>query len=221
MRLSPDEIIMFTIRGFAINATIVFTWIVMLVLVVGSRLITRNLTSEEQPSSWQTVLESLVLFMENEIRAITEQAPKPYLPFVGTLFLFIATANFIGVIPGFESPTASLSLTTALALCVFFAIPIYGISKKGIIGYLRAYIHPNPVMLPFNLISDVSRTLSLSVRLFGNMMSGQILVAIMLSLIPLFVPVLLELFGLVIGIIQAYIFTVLTLVYISAATSDT
>ncbi|MEL6148097.1 MAG: F0F1 ATP synthase subunit A [Chloroflexota bacterium] len=221
MRLSPDETIVFSVGILEINATIFYTWIVMTILVAGSWLITRRLTADERPSHWQALLESVVVFMQNEIRAITDQAPAPYLPFAGTLLVFIAVSNLIGAVPGFASPTTSLSLTTALALCAFFAVPFYGIRKKGVLRYLRVYIQPNPIMLPFNLISDVSRTLSLSVRLFGNMMSGQILVAIMVSLIPLFVPVLLEMFGLVIGLIQAYIFTVLTLVYIGGATSDT
>lgn len=220
MQLSPDETTLFTIGGFAINATIVFTWVVMAVLVLGSWLVTRNLTADERPSRSQSILEAIVSFIQNETRGITEQNPAPYLPFVGTLFLFIATSNFMGVIPGFEAPTGSLSLTTALAVCVFFAVPFYGIRKRGLLGYLKNYIEPNPVMLPFNLISDFSRTLSLSVRLFGNIMSGRILAAIMLSLIPLIVPVALEIFGLVIGLIQAYIFAVLTLVYIAGATTE-
>jgi F-type H+-transporting ATPase subunit a len=220
MQLSPDENILFTVGNIAINATIVYTWIVMVILVVGSWLVTRDLTSDERPSRWQSILEAVVSFVQDETRAITEQDPKPYLPFVGTLFLFIATANLISIVPGLESPAGSLSLTTALALCVFIAVPYYGIRKRGLLGYLKNYIEPNPIMLPFNLISEFSRTLSLAVRLFGNIMSGRILVAIMLSLIPLFVPVALEMLGLVIGFIQAYIFAVLALVYIAGATSE-
>lgn len=220
MQLSPDENILFTVGNIAINATIVYTWIVMVILVVGSWLVTRDLTSDERPSRWQSILEAVVSFVQDETRAITEQDPKPYLPFVGTLFLFIATANLLSIVPGLESPAGSLSLTTALALCVFIAVPYYGIRKRGLLGYLKNYIEPNPIMLPFNLISEFSRTLSLAVRLFGNIMSGRILVAIMLSLIPLFVPVALEMLGLVIGFIQAYIFAVLALVYIAGATSE-
>lgn len=220
MRLSPDEITLFTLWGIAFNATVVYTWVVMLLLVVGSWLVTRRLTTDERPSRWQSILEAVVVFVQDETRAITEQDPKPYLPFVGTLFLFITAANVIGVVPGFEAPTGSLSLTTALALCVFFAVPYYGIRKRGLLGYLKNYIEPNAIMLPFNLISEFSRTLSLAVRLFGNMMSGRILVAIMLSLIPLFIPVALEMLGLVIGLIQAYIFAILALVYIAGATGE-
>ncbi len=222
MQLSPDSIIYFSIGPFAINATIVLTWVVMFLLVLGAWLATHSLSTETPtaPTRWQSALEANVTFLHDETRAITEQDPRPYLPFAGSLFLFIAMSNVVGIVPGIRSPLGSLSLTTALALCVFVAVPVYGIQKKGLVGYLRNYIQPNVIMLPFNLISDFSRTLSLSVRLFGNIMSGQILVAIMLSLIPLFVPAFLELFGLVIGFIQAYIFTVLALVYIGGATSD-
>lgn len=220
MQLSPDSNILFTIGGIDINATVAYSWVLMLVLVVGSWLVTRNLTADERPSRWQTILEAIITFVQHETRAITEQNPAPYLPFVGTLFLFIAGANVMSVFPGFESPTGSLSLTSALALSVFFAVPYYGIRKRGLLGYLKNYIEPNPIMLPFNLISEFSRVLSLAVRLFGNIMSGRILVAIMLSLVPLFVPVALEMLGLLIGFIQAYIFAVLALVYIAGATSE-
>ena len=143
---------------------------------------------------------------------------RTYLPFLGTLFLFLATASLATVIPGFEPPTGSLSTTIALALCVFVAIPFFGIRKQGLRGYLRSYIEPTVIMLPFNIISEASRTLALAVRLFGNMMSGTMIIAILLTITPFLFPVVMTLLGLLTGMVQAYIFTILAAVYIAAAT---
>jgi F-type H+-transporting ATPase subunit a len=141
------------------------------------------------------------------------------MPFIGTLFLFIATANLLGVVPGYWSPTGSLSTTAALAVCVFVAVPIFGIAKSGLGDYLRQYLQPSPFMLPFNIIGELSRTLALAVRLFGNVMSGQMIVAILLAIVPLFFPIIMQLMGMLVGVIQAYIFAVLATVYIASAIS--
>jgi F-type H+-transporting ATPase subunit a len=198
----------------------VFTWIVMALLVGGSWLITRNLTTGTRMSRWQNALETIVTFIQGQIRDITRQNPRPYLPFIATLFLFISVSNLLGIIPRFESPTGSLSTTAALALCVFFAVPIYGIAQRGVWSYLRNYVEPTVIMLPFNIISELSRTLALAVRLFGNIMSGRILGAIMLSIVPLVLPTVLQVFDLLIGQIQAYIFAILALVYIGSGTTQ-
>ncbi|MDH6098517.1 F0F1 ATP synthase subunit A [Anabaenopsis sp. FSS-46] len=152
------------------------------------------------------------------MREVSQQEPNQYLPFVGTLFLFIALANILTIFPGYQVPTGSLSTTAALALSVFVAVPLFGILNRGLLGYLRNYIQPTPLMLPFNIISEFSRTLALAVRLFGNIMSGSMLVAILVSLVPLFFPIIIRLLGLLIGIIQAYIFAILAMVYIASAT---
>ena len=133
--------------------------------------------------------------------------------------LFISIANLLDIVPVYRTPTSSLSTTAALAICVFFAVPIYGVAKLGIADYLKHYIRPTILMLPFNIIGELSRTLAMAVRLFGNMMSETLLVAILISIVPLFIPVFLQLLGLLIGQVQAYIFAVLATVYIASASS--
>lgn len=218
MNITPDQIIFWQSGFFKLNATIVFTWVVMLILVVGSWLITRRLETGDRLPRWQNMLEAVVELIDNQIRDVSRQTPERYLPFIGTLFLFIFVSNVLFIVPGFEPPTGSLSTTSALAICVFFAVPIYGIAQRGFVGYLKHYIRPTPLMLPFNIISEFSRTLALAVRLFGNIMSGTILVAIIVSIVPFFFPILLELLGLITGVIQAYIFAILAMIYIASAT---
>ncbi|MDB9303449.1 F0F1 ATP synthase subunit A [Nodularia spumigena] len=218
MEISPDNIIFLQWGFIKLNATIVFTWLVMFLLVLVSWLITRNLKVKPQISRWQNILEIIIDTINQQIREVSQQEPSQYLPFVGTLFLFIVVANMLTIVPGYEPPTGSLSTTAGLALCVFVAVPLFGILNRGLLGYLRNYIQPTPLMLPFNIISEFSRTLALAVRLFGNIMSGSMLVAILVSLVPLFFPILIRLLGLLIGIIQAYIFAILAMVYIASAT---
>jgi len=203
---------------FKLNATIVFTWVIMAIVVIGSWLITRRLRPDTKISRWQNMLEIIVKGMQQQIRDISRQEPALYLPFVGTLFLFIAMANLLTIIPGYQPPTASLSTTVALAICVFVAVPVFGIVKEGVGPFLKHYISPTPFMLPFNLIGEVSRTLALAVRLFGNMMSGAKVVAIIVALVPPLFPAVMNAFGLLTGMIQAYIFAVLAMVYIASAT---
>ena len=145
--------------------------------------------------------------------------PDQYLGFLVTLFLFTAFATLCSIIPGYESPTSSLSTTAALAICVFIAVPVYGIAEKGVGGYLKRYIQPTPLMLPFNIITDLSRTLALAIRLFGNMVSDTLIVGILLAVAPLIFPVVIQVLGLLTGMVQAYIFTILAMVYIAAAVS--
>jgi len=201
-----------------ISATLVFTWAVMLLMVVGSWLITRRLTSDAQMSPGQNLLEIIVMGMQTQIREVSRQDPAPYLPFIGTLFLFILICNLLAIIPGYQAPTGSLTTTAALAACVFVAVPIHGISKQGLRGYLRQYLEPTVIMLPFNIFGELSRTLSLAVRLFGNVMSGGMIAGILLIIAPLFVPVLMQALGLLTGVVQAYIFAILAMVYIGSAT---
>lgn len=218
MTITPDEIIYWQSGLLKLNATIVFSWVVMALLVLGSRLITRRLATGDDLPRWQNMLEAVVETLQGQIRAVSDQEARRYLPFIGTLFLFIVTSNVLFVVPGFQAPTGSLSTTTALALCVFIAVPVYGIANQGLLGYLKHYLQPTPLMLPFNIIGELSRTLALAVRLFGNIMSGTVIVAILLSIAPLLFPVLLQLLGLITGVIQAYIFAMLAMIYIAAAT---
>ncbi len=219
MNLTPDQIIFWQRGIITINATLVFTWLVMVLLVLGSWLVTRKLSASPNISRGQNLLEVLVLGIENQIKEVSQQEAKPYLPFIGTLFIFIAVSNLLSIIPGYQPPTGSLSTTAALAICVFFAVPLYGIKKQGFMGYFKKYyLQPTPFMLPFNIIGRFSNTISLAVRLFGNVMSGTMIVGILLSIAPLFFPIIMQGMGILTGLIQAYIFAILAMVFIAAAT---
>jgi len=218
MRLSPDELVFWEFGFVKLNATIVFTWALMLVLAVGSRIITRKLSANEKRSRFQNLLEIVVTGIGKQIEEVGLSNPGKYIIFLGTLFLFVATASLFTIIPGYELPTGSFSTTIALALIVFIAVPYFGISEQGFGGYLKTYIKPTVVMLPFNIISELSRTVALAVRLFGNMTSGAMIVGILLTIAPFIFPVVMTLLGLLTGFVQAYIFSILAAVYIAAAT---
>ncbi len=219
MTISPDTIVFWQWGWFSLNATIVFTWLVVAIMTVSSWLVTRRLTTGTEMSRWQNLLEVLVTGIREQIREVSQHDPGRYLPFVGTLFLFIALASLLNVVPGYMAPTGSLSTTTALAICVFIAVPLYGIAYEGPLNYLQRYIRPTWLMLPFNIIGEISRTIALAVRLYGNIMSGTVIVAILLSLTPYLFPVIMQLLGMLTGMIQAYIFAVLAMVYIASATA--
>lgn len=219
MSFSPDQIIYWQYGFFKLNATLVFSWVIMLVLVVGSILVTRKLSIGLKRERWQNFLEILVIGIEQQIQESGLTPARKFLPFLGTLFLFIAAIAISVLIPGFVAPTGSLSTTAALASCVFVAVPLYGIQQQGLGAYLTSYTQPTIIMLPFNIISELSRTLALAVRLFGNMMSGAMILAVLLTITPFIFPVLMSLLGLLTGLVQAYIFSILATVYISAATS--
>ena len=219
MTLSPDNIVLWQWGLLHVNATMIYSWIVIGVLTLACWLVTRRLSGGTELSRWQNLLEVLVTGMKDQIREVSGQDPGRYLPFVGTLFLFIAVSNLLAIIPGFRPPTGSLSSTTALAICVFVAVPLYGVAVEGPLAYFKRYLHPTPLMLPFNIIGEISRTIALAVRLYGNIMSGTVLVAILLGLTPFLFPVVMQLLGLLTGMIQAYIFAVLAMVYIASATS--
>ena len=169
-------------------------------------------------SRWQNLLEIIVTGIGKQIEDAGLSEPRKYLGFLGTLFLFIATASLCNVIPGYQTPTASLSTTAALALCVFVAVPFFGIGEQGVGNYLKSYMKPTFFMLPFNIISELSRTLALAIRLFGNMMSGAMIVGILLTITPFIFPIIMTVLGLLTGMVQAYIFSILAAVYIAAAT---
>jgi F-type H+-transporting ATPase subunit a len=219
VRLSPDEMVFWQFGFFKLNATLVFTWVLMAVLVVGAKLVTSRMAAAPARTRWQNLLEIIVLGILKQIEDVGLHQARTYLPFIGTLFLFVAAAALSAIIPGFEPPTGSLSTTAALAVAVFVAVPLFGIRKQGLRGYLKSYIEPTFIMLPFNIISEASRTLALAVRLFGNMMSGAMIIGILLTITPFLFPIVMTALGLLTGMVQAYIFSILAAVYIAAATN--
>lgn len=220
MRISPDEVVFWRYGFVVLNSTIVTTWFLMIAMTAVSILVTRKLVIEGPISRWQGILEILVLMIQKQIKEVGLDHPEKYLGFIGTLFLFIAVSNLCTILPFYDPPTGSLSTTAALALCVFVAVPFFGIADQGLRGYLRSYLQPTVLMLPFNIISEISRTLALAIRLFGNIMSGSIIVAILLTIVPLAFPIVMTLLGLLTGMVQAYIFSILAAVYIAAATRE-
>ncbi|WP_138934411.1 F0F1 ATP synthase subunit A [Roseovarius arcticus] len=219
MNLSPDQTTILDIWGHSLNATIFYTWIVMALLTICSILITRNLRPDVPPNRWRTMLEVIVQGIQSQIEEVAQGPSRYLLYYAGTLFLFVAVSNLLLVVPGFQPPTSSLSTTTALAISVLIAVPIFGVSSRGLGGYLKTYLEPSFIMLPFNIISEFSRGISLAIRLYGNIMSGAVIAAILLSVAPFFFPVVMDVLGLLTGMIQAYIFAILAAVYISSATA--
>lgn len=217
MKYSPDQYILLDWGWGQINATLLFTWFIMLLMVGGSWWITRRLTSSTTISGWQNLLEVLVQAMVDHIEEITHRPAQQFLPLVGTLFLFILVSNILGIVPFFQPPTGSLSTTSAFALLVFVAVPAYGLTTRSLGNYLGEYIRPTILMLPFNILGEITRTFALAVRLYGNVMSGTVIGMVLLIITPLFVPVLMQALSLLTGVIQAYIFALLALVYIASA----
>lgn len=220
MHLSPDTTIFWQYGFFKINATIAFTWGVMLILVLGSICITRGIVAGAKRSRWKSLTEIIITAIDNQMQEVGLREPRKYLDFLGTIFLFVAVASLCTMIPGYKSPTGSLSTTAALALSVFVAVPFYGIRTQGLGSYLKTFAKPTPLMLPFNILGELSRTFTLAIRMFGNMMSEEMVVAVLLIIVPLFFPILMTVLGLFSGLVQAYIFSTLAAVYIAAATQD-
>jgi F-type H+-transporting ATPase subunit a len=218
VHLSPDAVVFWQSGFVKLNATILYTWGLMAVLAIGSKLVTRNLATGLQRSRWQNLLEIIVSGINKQIEEVGMAEPGKYIGFIGTLFLLVATATLFTIVPGYEPPTGSLSTTAALAICVFVAVPLFGIEEGGLREYLKAYLQPTVIMLPFNIISELSRTLALAIRLFGNMLSGTLILAILLTITPFIFPIAMSALGLLTGMVQAYIFSILATVYIAAAT---
>jgi F-type H+-transporting ATPase subunit a len=213
-----DTSVVFHLGPIPITAPVVVSWGIMALLAGGSWLFTRRLTL--QPSGVQTGLELVVQTISEQIRATMRAEPRRYLPLIGTLFLFILAANWSSMVPGVEPPTAHIETDAALALIVFVAIAWFGIRARGVVGWLTSFAEPNLLMLPLNLVESITRTFSLLVRLFGNVMSGVFVIGIILSLVGLLVPVPLMALELLTGAVQAYIFSVLAMVFIAGAVGD-
>lgn len=211
--LAPD--ILFTLGPVPIGRAVVTTWIIMTLLTAVSWLGTRRV--QVHAGALQTVLEIVVETLEKQIREIIRRDPWPYLPLLGTLFIFLVAANLSAVVPGAKPPTGHIETPAALAAIVFLSAHVFGIHSLGMADYLKRYIKPNPILLPLNVLSELTRTFSLMIRLFGNMMSHEFVLAIVVFLAGLLLPIPFMLLGVMIGIIQAYIFTVLAAVFIGAA----
>ncbi len=213
---SPLETeVLFHLGGIAIARTVVTTSVIVLVLGVVSWASTRRLRAA--PGRWQAGLEAIVAWMTSQVRDVVRRDPAPFLPILGTLFLFIAVANLATIVPGVTSPTASLETPAALAVVVFFSAHVYGIRARGLRRYLGSYLKPNPLMLPLNILSEITRTFSLMVRLFGNMMSHELVLGILATIAGLLVPIPFMALGILVGLIQAYIFSILATLFVGAA----
>jgi F-type H+-transporting ATPase subunit a len=215
---SLASLALFHLGPVPISAAVVATWAIMAVLVAGSVFVTRRLLLV--PSATQAVFELIVATVDSQIRDTMRVEPAPYRAFIGTLFAFIFVANWCTLIPGVEPPTAHLETDAALALLVFFAVIWFGIRAGGLRGYLATFASPSPIMIPLNFIESITRTFSLLVRLFGNVMSGVFMIGIVLSLAGLLVPIPLIALDLLTGAVQAYIFAILAMVFIAGAVSD-
>jgi len=202
--------------GFEIPDTVPVSLALTLITLVLAWVASRRLRVAD-PRAWQVALETGVSWIHETLERILGEDPRPYAPLVGGLMLWIALCNLLSVMPMLRPPTADLSTTVALALVVLFAVPAFGIRRHGLLGYLRTYIRPHPLLLPFNLIGEATRTLALAVRLFGNSMSSQMIAAVLLIVAGLIVPIPLMMLGLLTGFVQAYIFGILAAIYIAAA----
>ena len=214
--MGPDAlVVVFRIGPFAITQTVVTTWAILVVLGAAAWLSTRDLRLD--PGPWQTAIEGMVSAAEDAVEAVLPGRTAEVLPFVGTLWVFILVANLVGVVPGLHSPTADLSTTAALAVLVFLSVHAYGIRASGWRAYLRHYVRPNPILLPFHVIGEITRTLALAVRLFGNIMSLELAALLVLLVAGFLVPVPVLMLHVIEAVVQAYIFGMLALVYIAGA----
>jgi F-type H+-transporting ATPase subunit a len=216
MQSSPlTSMLLFHIGPVAITRPVVTTWIIIALLVLVCRFVTRRLAI--LPDGRQAVLEGIVTGITSQIVDVIRKDPRPFLPLVGTLFIFLVVANLSGVLPGFEAPTSKIETPAALALIVFFSVHYFGVRARGLRGYLASFAEPKLIMLPLNILSEITRTFSLMVRLFGNVMSGEFIIGLVVALAGLFVPIPLMALEILVGLVQAYIFTVLATVFIGAA----
>lgn len=213
--LAPD--ILFQLGPVPISRPVVTTWGIMAVLSLLSWLGVRRARMDAGPL--QAALEIVVTAIDRQLREIMQCDPAPYLPLIAALFLYLVTANLTAVVPGMRPPTGHLETPAALALVVFTSVHLFGLRAQGVRDYLRRYLRPNPLLLPLNVLAEITRTFSLMIRLFGNIMSHEFVLAIVVVLAGLFVPIPFMLLGMLIGLIQAYIFTVLAAVFLAAAVS--
>ncbi|MEP7173316.1 MAG: F0F1 ATP synthase subunit A [Aestuariivirga sp.] len=201
-----------------VTSAVIVTWAIILILATGAFLLKRKLSV--MPTARQTAMELLVDVVDSQIRDTTGAAPAPYRSFIGTLFVYILVANWSSLVPGIEPPTAQLETDAALAVLVFISVIWFGVRANGLSGYLKSFAAPNPVMIPLNILQAITRTFSMFVRLFGNVMSGVFVIGIVASLAGLFVPIPLMALELLTGLVQAYIFAILAMVFITATVAE-
>jgi F-type H+-transporting ATPase subunit a len=207
--------LLFHIGPVAITRPVVTTWIIIAALAIICRSVTRRLAI--LPDGRQAVIEGIVTGIMGQIEDVIGKDARPFLPLLGALFIFLVVANLSGVLPGFEAPTSKIETPAALALFVFFSVHYFGVRARGLRGYLASFAEPKLIMLPLNILSEITRTFSLMVRLFGNVMSGEFIIGLVVALAGLFVPIPLMALEILVGLVQAYIFTVLATVFIGAA----
>lgn len=219
MQSSPlTSTLLFHIGPVAITRPVATTWVIIAVLAVICRFLTRRLSL--LPDGRQVVLEGIVTGIMGQIEDVIRKDARPFLPLIGTLFIFLVVANLSGVLPGVEAPTGKIETPAALAIIVFFSVHYFGIRARGLGGYLASFAEPKLIMLPLNVLSEITRTFSLMVRLFGNVMSGEFVIGLVVALAGLFVPIPLMALEILVGLVQAYIFTVLATVFIGAAVGN-
>jgi F-type H+-transporting ATPase subunit a len=213
---SPFDLpVVFHLGPVPVTKPVVVTWGLMAAMALGSRLLTRRLSVH--PGRAQTAVELLVTTIEGQVGEIIPEGGRRYLPLLGTMFLFLVLSNVSGIVPGLQAPTAHLETPAALAVVVFLSVQVAGFQQHGFFGYLKEFAKPSILLLPLNILSELTRTFSLMIRLFGNVMSGEFIIAIVLGLAGLLVPLPLMGLELLTGLIQAYIFTTLAAVFIAAA----
>ena len=207
--------VLFHLGPVAITRPVVTTWAIMAVLTLGSWFVTRRLTLH--PNRRQAVVELVVTGIMGQVEEVIRKDPRPFLPMLGTLFIFLVAANLSGVLPAVQAPTGTLETPAALALIVFGSVHFFGLRARGPVGYLASFAKPKAIMLPLNIVSEITRTFSLMIRLFGNVMSGEFIIALIVGLAGLFVPIPLMALEILVGLVQAYIFTMLATVFIGAS----
>lgn len=214
--LGPE--VLFHIGGLPISNTVVMTWILMAFLIGVALIVSRKM--EMVPKGVQNVMEMIVEFLVNLTSDNIGPNGKKMVPLIATLFIFILGANWMGVIPFLKSPTSDLNTPVALALIVFLTIHVMGVLENGVIGHLKHFLQPSPFMLPLNIVEELSKPLSLSFRLFGNVMGEHVVVAVLAILVPLLLPLPMVMFGMFTGALQAFVFTILSLAYLSNVMGD-
>lgn len=217
--MSFERPVVFTLLGMPVTSTVLATAAMVAVLSILAVLAGRRIRAT--PGRWQAAAEWGMSALETLLAEMTGANGQRYIPLVATIAIFVLAANLMAAVPFVEAPTADINTPIALALVVFFSVHYFGVRELGFGGYVRKFAQPLVLFLPINVLGHLTRTLSLAIRLFGNMVSHQIIVAILLLILPLVVPAVLEIFGLFIGVLQAYIFTILTIVYIGGAVRAT
>jgi F-type H+-transporting ATPase subunit a len=205
----------FTIGSLNISLSVFTTWGIILVLTLIAWLSTRNL--KLFPGAIQTVVESIVAAIDEAILAVAPQHGRQIMPFIASLWIFLTIANLVSLIPGLHSPTRDLSVTSALAVLVFFSVHWFGIKTQGLKNYLHHYLTPSPILLPFHIISEFTRTLALAIRLFGNMMSLEMAAMLILFVAGFLAPIPILMLHIIEALVQAYIFGMLALIYLAGA----